>query len=182
MTDGGPPLEFSETDFAQIDAYAAQVKQRGPMLTPEVLSTKFLTRPYRRDVHKVRAIFTWLVQNIGIGAPLDDHIQRRRSSIDEGSDRNDDTDWIESAELVLSKRWCRTSVGMARLFCELCIAAGLEETRMIYGYLRGKPFCIVRESNHNALMYTLVCSSKRLSGHCDSTQRKDQEKPCLVCR
>lgn len=140
MTDGGPPLEFSETDFAQIDAYAAQVKQRGPMLTPEVLSTKFLTRPYRRDVHKVRAIFTWLVQNIGIGAPLDDHIQRRRSSIDEMSDRNDDTDWIESAELVLSKRWCRTSVGMARLFCELCIAAGLEETRMIYGYLRGKPY------------------------------------------
>jgi hypothetical protein len=52
-------------------------------------------------------------------------------------DSAQDTDWVETAEVVLAKRWCRTSVGMARLFCELAIAAGLEETRMIYGYLRG---------------------------------------------
>lgn len=107
------------------------------MLTPDLLSKKFLTRPYRHDVHKARAIFIWLVQNIGIGAPLEDYSQRRRSSVDEIVDRSDDTDWVETAEVVLAKRWCRTSVGMARLFCELAIAAGLEETRMIYGYLRG---------------------------------------------
>lgn len=107
------------------------------MLTPEVLSIKFLTRPYRRNIHKARAIFSWLVQNIGIGAPLEEHLQQRRSSVDESMDPTQDTDWVETAEVVLAKRWCRTSVGMARLFCELAIAAGLEETRMIYGYLRG---------------------------------------------
>jgi hypothetical protein len=130
-------LEFSESEFTQIDAYAAQVKQRGPMLTPEVLSIKFLTRPYRRDIHKARSIFSWLVQNIGLGVPLEENLQKRRSSADESVDSAQDTDWVETAEVVLAKRWCRTSVGMARLFCELAIAAGLEETRMIYGYLRG---------------------------------------------
>ncbi|CAM0136212.1 unnamed protein product [Umbelopsis sp. WA50703] len=137
VTDGDPQLEFSESEFTQIDAYAAQVKQRGPMLTPEVLSIKFLTRPYRRDIHKARSIFSWLVQNIGLGVPLEENLQKRRSSADESVDSAQDTDWVETAEVVLAKRWCRTSVGMARLFCELAIAAGLEETRMIYGYLRG---------------------------------------------
>lgn len=136
IADDDSRLEFSESEFTQIDAYAAQVKQRGPMLTPEVLSIKFLTRPYRRNIHKARAIFSWLVQNIGIGAPLEEHLQQRRSSVDESMDPTQDTDWVETAEVVLAKRWCRTSVGMARLFCELAIAAGLEETRMIYGYLR----------------------------------------------
>jgi hypothetical protein len=98
-------LEFSESEFTQIDAYAAQVKQRGPMLTPEVLSIKFLTRPYRRDIHKARSIFSWLVQNIGLGVPLEENLQKRRSSADESVDSAQDTDWVETAEVVLAKRW-----------------------------------------------------------------------------
>lgn len=40
------------------------MQQRGPLLTPTLLSQKFLVRPYRRDLFRLRALFIWLVQNI----------------------------------------------------------------------------------------------------------------------
>lgn len=60
----GPPLQFSESDFIQVDNYASTVQQRGPLLTPSLLSQKFLVRPYRRELFRLRALFIWLIQNI----------------------------------------------------------------------------------------------------------------------
>lgn len=40
------------------------MQQRGPLLTPTLLSQKFLVRPYKRDLFRLRALFIWLVQNI----------------------------------------------------------------------------------------------------------------------
>ncbi|CEP15458.1 hypothetical protein [Parasitella parasitica] len=57
-------LQFNEADFAQIDSYASTVQQRGPLLTPAILSQKFLVRPYRKDLLRLRALFIWVVQNI----------------------------------------------------------------------------------------------------------------------
>lgn len=115
-------LSFSEADFEQIDIYAANVKQRGPLLTPQVLAQKFLMRPYRRDLHKIRSIFIWLIQNILMDT---DEV----SLLEESDDASDQ---------VLSCRTSRSSVGMANLFCDMAIAAGFEETKVVYGYLRGE--------------------------------------------
>lgn len=43
----------------------------------------------------------------------------------------------ETAEQVLEKRTCKSAFGMARLFVDMVIAAGFEDARVIYGYLKG---------------------------------------------
>ncbi|KAI7900297.1 uncharacterized protein BX663DRAFT_518198 [Cokeromyces recurvatus] len=68
-----PSGAFHETDFSQVDSYASTVQQRGPLMTPSILSQKFLARPYRRDLYRLRAIFIWLIQNI-----RPEYDQRRR--------------------------------------------------------------------------------------------------------
>jgi hypothetical protein len=57
-------VDFSQVDFSQVDNYASTVQQRGPLLTPTLLSQKFLVRPYRRDLFRLRALFLWVIQNI----------------------------------------------------------------------------------------------------------------------
>ncbi|KAI9472238.1 MAG: hypothetical protein EXX96DRAFT_622413 [Benjaminiella poitrasii] len=56
--------QLRKIDFSQIDSYASTVQQRGPLLTPAILSQKFLARPYRKELFRLRAIFIWLLQNI----------------------------------------------------------------------------------------------------------------------
>ncbi|KAL0096246.1 hypothetical protein J3Q64DRAFT_1706913 [Phycomyces blakesleeanus] len=110
-------LQFLDTEFNQIDTYATNVNQRGQMVTPQLLAQKFLARPYRRDLHKVRSIFIWLVQNIAI--------------------QETETWTDETAEQVLAKRSCTSSFGLAALFCEMARAAGINDTQVICGYCRG---------------------------------------------
>ncbi|KAI7873470.1 uncharacterized protein EV154DRAFT_473389 [Mucor mucedo] len=162
-------------DFTQIDHYASAVQQRGPLLTPVLLSQKFLVRPYKRDLFRLRALFIWLVQNI---RPLYHHnhhqqqqqhpailikptpskssnIRQRLSRlvdeeelITEGIEQDTmnllqetshimllaDTSY-ESAEEVLEKRSCQSSLGMATLFAVMAEAAGFE-SKVIGGYLK----------------------------------------------
>ncbi|OZJ04756.1 hypothetical protein BZG36_01836 [Bifiguratus adelaidae] len=118
-------LAFNESDFTQINNYARNVRQRSHLLTAEQLVKKYLIRPYKHDIHKARAIFIWIAENIAIGAPTNADTESLSSK-----------DWVESAEEVLRKRWCRSGSGFARLFCELAVAAELE-TVIVYGYLRG---------------------------------------------
>ncbi|CAM0141892.1 unnamed protein product [Umbelopsis sp. WA50703] len=148
--EGGRHLSFRETDFNQVDAYARTVRQNGATITPEHLATKYIVRPYRRDIQKVRAIFMWIIENIRVGVPQDTPSPTGGKNHSPDNDTEGsiggfgtsthaeqvEKDWVETAELVLSKRWCRTGVGFARLFCEMAVAAGLEETKVVYGYLR----------------------------------------------
>ncbi|KAG0190668.1 cytokinesis protein 3 [Apophysomyces sp. BC1034] len=123
---------FSETDFEQIDMYAANVKQRGPMLTPQVLAQKFLVRPHRRDLHKIRSIFIWLIQNIVIECETGS--TQPSFCYDTQDLRPEDVE--DLAEQVLSCRSCSSSIGIASLFYEMAVAAGFEEARIVFGYLR----------------------------------------------
>ncbi|CAO3631675.1 unnamed protein product [Cunninghamella blakesleeana] len=219
-------LHFNDQDFTQMDIYATSVQQRGPSLTPKILTQKFLVRPYRRDLYRLRIIFIWILQNISIidqrnskeknhltnpNPILNDIIavnsantnnnsnnnnnnnnnninnnniingnnnsnsnnfgnkrlslrrlshRRSTSSLQENADElelpNIDVmhgdgllpegggdvesfdDWLlsESANQVLLNRTCTSSIGMANLFCEMAIAAGFHETKVVYGYLR----------------------------------------------
>ncbi|KAI7878897.1 hypothetical protein K492DRAFT_196478 [Lichtheimia hyalospora FSU 10163] len=109
-------------DYTQVDTYAANVNQRGPMLTPSILAQKFLARPYRRDLYKIRSIFTWVVQNI---------------SRDIDCTMTTENNMDESAESVLATRYSKTPAGIARLFCAMAHAVGFSEAHIVQGYLRG---------------------------------------------
>ncbi|PHZ11104.1 uncharacterized protein RHIMIDRAFT_244952 [Rhizopus microsporus ATCC 52813] len=175
-------LQFHESDFIQIDTYASTVQQRGPLLTPAILSQKFLVRPYRRELFRLRALFIWIIQNIRPEyhqkrtdllllqkqqnylaqyyhrqTEKPSLLKQRLSRIAHSAEEEDEPPIInrldsmgllqeeavllsnymnEAAEQVLKKRTCKSAFGMARLFVDMVIAAGFEDARVIYGYLK----------------------------------------------
>ncbi|KAL0139189.1 hypothetical protein V8B55DRAFT_1521722 [Mucor lusitanicus] len=215
-------LQFNESDFAQIDSYASTVQQRGPLLTPVILSQKFLVRPYRKELLRLRVLFIWIVQNIrpeyhqrrndllllqkqqtqqqqqqqaAVTQPMtpsrSSNIRQRLSRIG----NSDDTcaikspheitaqkldamnlleeeaaslvaetmissDYMnESAEQVLEKRSCKSSFGMAHLFVAMALAAGFEDARVVYGYLKAPKDTVAASDNKLPLNHAW-CSVK----------------------
>ncbi|KAK3847398.1 MAG: hypothetical protein J3R72DRAFT_431312 [Linnemannia gamsii] len=67
-------LDFGPTTFAQVDKVARNVNQRGPHMTPQLLSQKYLTRPYSKaPLSKLRVLFVWVSENIRLeGGPTRD--------------------------------------------------------------------------------------------------------------
>ncbi|KAF9133616.1 cytokinesis protein 3 [Mortierella sp. 14UC] len=68
------PLDFGPTTFVQVDKVARNVNQRGPHMTPQLLSQKYLTRPYSKSpLSKLRVLFVWVSENIRLeGGPTRD--------------------------------------------------------------------------------------------------------------
>ncbi|KAF9349530.1 cytokinesis protein 3 [Mortierella sp. AD094] len=67
-------LEYGPNSFVQIDKVARNVNQRGSHMTPQLLSQKYLTRPYSKSpLSKLRVIFVWVSENIRLeGGPTRD--------------------------------------------------------------------------------------------------------------
>ncbi|KAG0308445.1 cytokinesis protein 3 [Dissophora globulifera] len=76
MSTGGPGtvLDFGPNAFVQVDKVARNVNQRGPQMTPQLLSQKYLTRPYSKSLlFKLRVLFVWVSENIRLeGGPTRD--------------------------------------------------------------------------------------------------------------
>jgi len=64
-------LDFGPNMFAQVDKVARNVNQRSPHMTPQLLSQKYLTRPYSKaPLSKLRVLFVWVSENIRLeGGP-----------------------------------------------------------------------------------------------------------------
>ncbi|KAF9570881.1 cytokinesis protein 3 [Mortierella alpina] len=61
----GGLLDFGSNAFVQVDKVARNVNQRGPHMTPQLLSQKYLTRPYSKaPLSKLRVLFVWVSENI----------------------------------------------------------------------------------------------------------------------
>ncbi|CAO3567322.1 unnamed protein product [Mortierella alpina] len=61
----GGVLDFGPNAFVQVDKVARNVNQRGPHMTPQLLSQKYLTRPYSKaPLSKLRVLFVWVSENI----------------------------------------------------------------------------------------------------------------------
>ncbi|KAF9275656.1 cytokinesis protein 3 [Mortierella alpina] len=61
----GGILDFGPNAFVQVDKVARNVNQRGPHMTPQLLSQKYLTRPYSKaPLSKLRVLFVWVSENI----------------------------------------------------------------------------------------------------------------------
>ncbi|KAG0202296.1 cytokinesis protein 3 [Mortierella sp. GBA30] len=67
-------LDFGPNAFVQVDKVARNVNQRGPHMTPQLLSQKYLTRPYSKaPLSKLRVLFIWVSENIRLeGGPTRD--------------------------------------------------------------------------------------------------------------
>ncbi|KAG0269610.1 cytokinesis protein 3 [Actinomortierella ambigua] len=71
---GGTGLEIIPSSFTQADKLARNVNQKSSQLTPQILSQKYLTRPYARSpLLKLRVLFIWVSENIRLeGGPMRD--------------------------------------------------------------------------------------------------------------
>lgn len=65
--DGGivtNPQDFETTSLALVDKAARFITSLPPFTTPESLATHQVCRPYRSDVQRLRAIYTWITERI----------------------------------------------------------------------------------------------------------------------
>lgn len=61
----GNSLDFDPAAFVQVDKVARNINQRGTHMTPQLLSQKYLTRPYSKSpLFKLRVLFVWVSENI----------------------------------------------------------------------------------------------------------------------
>ena len=118
----GQRLIIPKDTCEKIDKYARLIRQRASHLTPGQFANKYLTRPFRDNLAKARAIFVWVAEFIAWqGNP---------------SERSLDQDgWDETAESTMSTRKSR-GPGYAQLFHSMAEAAGLRDCRIVTGFVK----------------------------------------------
>ena len=137
--------------FAQIDNYVSHI----PTAEPNSLA-RSLTSTYTKDIEKVRAIFSWITQNISyqVGA----YRRGRNEPIVLIDNEVDDTTALQPLDLrvasIVLDRKLAVCDGYARLFKTLCDYAGIQ-SEIIQGYANGNSANAPKfRSNHkwNAVM------------------------------
>ncbi|KAL1635802.1 hypothetical protein SLS56_001497 [Neofusicoccum ribis] len=123
------PIDFSQCNLALVDKNSRFIQGLPPMTTPASLAQGYVCRPYRSDVQKLRAIFTWVAERIAWEEDFEGDIDTRR--------------------VIQSKRGCSEEIAV--LVMEMCAAVGLH-AEVIRGYLKSPgemlDFEIVAHPNH----------------------------------
>ncbi|KHJ35309.1 putative variant sh3 domain-containing protein [Erysiphe necator] len=107
------PTDFQSVNFTLVDKNTRFVNILPPMTNPIGLATGFLCRPYRSDVQRLRAIFTWISEKIAWEEDFESEIDSRR--------------------VIQNRRGCAQEV--ATLVMEMCAAVGIH-TEVVHGYLK----------------------------------------------
>ncbi|KAK2775625.1 cytokinesis protein cyk3 [Colletotrichum kahawae] len=114
--DGSPvedPIDYQALNLTQVDKNSRFVSSLPPMTTAVSLATTYVCRPYRSDVQRMRAIFTWVSEKICWEEDFEGEINTRR--------------------VIQSKRACAEEY--AALVQEMCTAVGIH-CEMVRGYLK----------------------------------------------
>ncbi|RKF81470.1 putative variant sh3 domain-containing protein [Golovinomyces cichoracearum] len=114
--DGNPVTEatdFQLVNFTLVDKNTRMINSLPPMTNPISLATGFICRPYRSDVQRLRAIFTWVSEKIAWEEEFESEIDPRR--------------------VIQSKRGCAQEVAI--LVMEMCTAVGIH-AEVVHGYLK----------------------------------------------
>lgn len=123
------PTDFSTCNLTLVDKSARFVNSFPLGTTPASLSQGYVCRPYRSDVQRLRAIFTWVSERI---AWEDDF---------EGE--------IDTRHVLQSKRGCSHEIAV--IVAEMCASVGLH-AEVVRGYLKtpGEPLDLesVARPNH----------------------------------
>ncbi|KAK5148334.1 hypothetical protein LTR04_000674, partial [Oleoguttula sp. CCFEE 6159] len=107
------PTNFNTPNLALVDKGARFIASLPPMINPASLAQGYICRPYRSDVQRLRAIFTWVSERIGWEEDFEGPVDTRR--------------------VIQTKRGCPKEVAM--LVIEMCAAVGLH-AEAIRGYLK----------------------------------------------
>ncbi|KAJ9488632.1 hypothetical protein VN97_g4674 [Penicillium thymicola] len=115
--DGQPitePTNFHAANLNLVDKSARFISSLPPMTKPMSLAQAYICRPYKSDVQRLRAIFTWVSEKISWEEPVD------------GLE-------VDMKRLLQAKRG--TPEEIALLVHEMCAAVGLH-TEIIRGFLK----------------------------------------------
>lgn len=114
--DGMPvqePINYQAINLSQVDKNSRFISGLGPTTTAITLATTYVCRPYRSDVQRLRAIFTWVAEKICWEEDFEGDIDTRR--------------------VIQSKRACAEEYAV--LVMEMCTAVGIH-CEIVRGYLK----------------------------------------------
>ncbi|KAL8903491.1 MAG: hypothetical protein Q9171_007389 [Xanthocarpia ochracea] len=107
------PIDFSSVNYQLVDKSARFVNSLAPMMTPASLAQGYVCRPYKSDVQRLRAIFTWVSEKISWEEDFEGEVDPRR--------------------VIQMRRGCAEEVAV--LVMEMCSAMGLH-AEVVRGYLK----------------------------------------------
>ncbi len=107
------PTNYSGINLSQVDKNSRFVANLPPMTTAVTLATTYVCRPYRSDVQRLRAIFTWVSEKICWEDDFEGQVDTRR--------------------VLQTKRGCAEEYAV--LVLEMCAAVGLA-CEVVRGYLK----------------------------------------------
>ncbi|KAL4913135.1 hypothetical protein BDW62DRAFT_193298 [Aspergillus aurantiobrunneus] len=110
----GDPTDFGNVNLTLVDKSARFVNSLPPLTNPMSLAQGYVCRPYKSDVQRLRAIFTWVSEKIAWDEPIED-IE------------------VDLKRVLQTKRGCAQEV--AYLVREMCAAVGLH-SEAIEGFLK----------------------------------------------
>lgn len=114
--DGQPirhPTAFQMVNLQLVDKSARFVNSLPPMTNPTSLAQGYVCRPYRSDVQRLRAIFTWVSEKVAWEEDFEGEVDPRR--------------------VIQTRRGCAEEVAV--LVMEMCLAVGLH-AEVVRGYLK----------------------------------------------
>ncbi|EGX92384.1 cytokinesis protein Cyk3 [Cordyceps militaris CM01] len=114
--DGNPVLDslnYQSINLTQVDKNSRFINEASPMTTAISLATTYVCRPYRSDVQRLRAIFTWVSEKIVWEEDFEGEINTR--------------------EVIQSRRGCAEEYAV--LVMEMCLAVGIT-CEVVRGYLK----------------------------------------------
>lgn len=116
--DGMPirnPTDYQIINFTNVDKNSRFIKSLPPMTTAITLAMTYVCRPYRSDVQRLRAIFTWVAEII---------------CWEEDFENNGE---VDTRRVIQQKRACAQEYAV--LVMEMCGAVGLH-CEVVRGYLK----------------------------------------------
>ncbi|CAP73726.1 uncharacterized protein PODANS_2_10860 [Podospora anserina S mat+] len=114
--DGMPvaePTNYHAINLSQVDKNSRFLTNLAPTTTAITLATTFVCRPYRSDVQRLRAIFTWVAEHICWEEDFEGEVDTR--------------------QVIQSRRGCAEEYAV--LVLEMCAAVGLG-CEVVRGYLK----------------------------------------------
>jgi hypothetical protein len=107
------PVNYQGINLSQVDKNSRFISSLPPMTTAVTLATSYVCRPYRSDVQRLRAIFTWVAEKITWEEDYEGEVDTRR--------------------VIQTKRGCAEEY--AALVHEMCAAIGMH-SEIVRGYLK----------------------------------------------
>ncbi|MCJ1427962.1 cytokinesis protein 3 [Sticta canariensis] len=107
------PTDFQTVNLQLVDKSARFVNSLPPFTNPASLAQGYVCRPYRSDVQRLRAIFTWVSEKVAWDEDFEGEVDSRR--------------------VIQMKRGCAEEVAV--LVMEMCLAMGLH-AEVVRGYLK----------------------------------------------